>query len=411
MWRELLGLDRKAENLIEIITPQRTFNDVVLPDDTRRQLYEALTQVEKHRLIFTDWGLGERHPTGLGLAFNFAGPPGTGKSICAEAIAYALGKKLMRIRYAELESMWVGETGKNLHAVFREAARNDLVVFFDEADSVAARRFTNVQAGHEREANQSVNILLKELEDFRGVVIFATNMASNFDPAFERRVRTHVLFRAPGPQERERIWQVQIHPAKTPLGADVDFRVLAERFEATGGDIRNAVLKAALMAAAEDGPDETKRILQGHFIAGMEQVLASRMVMQQNAVGSEATHPMLLAAGIDSLDGRLEGVELRLDQVEERLSGAELAQRQERDALAAEIERGDAAVRAHFERALTEAAGEQERGLATVRGELETERARIRKMTLIPLQPITSGLVLFLIAALAVVSGYFLPHP
>ena len=67
--------------------------DVVLPDETRQQLFEALTQIEKHRLIFTSWGLGERHPTGVGLVFNFAGPPGTGKTICAEA-----GKPLSKQR-------------------------------------------------------------------------------------------------------------------------------------------------------------------------------------------------------------------------------------------------------------------------------------------------------------------------
>jgi SpoVK/Ycf46/Vps4 family AAA+-type ATPase len=136
MWREILGIEKKPSNLFEMIAPRRSFADVVLPEETRRQLYEALTQIEKHRLIFSQWGLGERHPTGLGLAFNFAGPPGTGKTICAEAVAYTLGKKMLRIRYAELESCWAGETGKNIRTVFREARAHDAVLFFDEADSI-----------------------------------------------------------------------------------------------------------------------------------------------------------------------------------------------------------------------------------------------------------------------------------
>lgn len=284
MWREILGLDKKSNGLLELITPRRGFSEVVLPPETRQQLYEALTQIEKHGLIFNQWGLGERHPTGLGLAFNFAGPPGTGKTICAEAVAYTLGRKLLRVNYSELESCWVGETGKNIRSVFREARTAGAVLFFDEADSVAGRRFSEVRAGHEREANQSVNILLKELEEHEGVVIFATNMASNFDPAFERRIRTHILFRIPSVSERERIWRVQIHPEKTPLDAGVDFRELAERFEVSGGDIRNAVLKAAQMAAAEEGPDPEKKIAQKHFTQAMEQVLTAKSVMQQNAV-------------------------------------------------------------------------------------------------------------------------------
>src|SRR5512142_1538417 len=112
---------RPAGRAVETIVPQRTFVDVVLPLDTRRALDQALAQVRNHALIFSRWGLGERHATGLGLAFNFAGPPGTGKTICAEAIAHELGMKLLVVNYAEVESMWLGETPKNIVAAFRAA--------------------------------------------------------------------------------------------------------------------------------------------------------------------------------------------------------------------------------------------------------------------------------------------------
>jgi SpoVK/Ycf46/Vps4 family AAA+-type ATPase len=96
--------------------------------------------VRKHDLIFHQWGLAERHSTGLGLAFHFAGPPGTGKTICAEALAYALGKRLLVVRYAELESRWVGQTAKHVANVFRAAERENAVLFFDEADAIAGRQ-------------------------------------------------------------------------------------------------------------------------------------------------------------------------------------------------------------------------------------------------------------------------------
>ena len=125
---------------METVTPGRTLADVVLPPQTRRTLEHALAQVRNHNLIFGRWGLGERHTAGRGLAFNFAGPPGTGKTICAEAIAHELGLKLLVVDYAQAESMWFGETPKNIVAAFRAAAEQNAVLFFDEADAIATRR-------------------------------------------------------------------------------------------------------------------------------------------------------------------------------------------------------------------------------------------------------------------------------
>ena len=272
---------------VESIVPRRTFDDVILPPATRRALDTALAQVTQHDLIFNRWGLGERHPTGLALAFNFAGPPGTGKTICAEAIAHSLGRRLLLVRYAELESLWMGETPKNVAAIFRTARDERAVLLFDEADAIAARRSTSVDHGFQRESNTVVSVLLQELEWYNGVVIFATNLAANFDPAFERRIRTHVLFEMPGEAERAQIWRVQLHPARTPLAADVDFQALARRYEVSGGDIRNAVLKAALAAAAEPGPDSAKRIHQHHFEASIEEVIAGKRVMRQSLFAGE----------------------------------------------------------------------------------------------------------------------------
>lgn len=271
-----------GRRVVETVVPARTLAEVVLPPQTRRTVDQALAQVRHHSLIFNRWGLGERHTSGRGLAFNFAGMPGTGKTICAEAIAHELGMKLLVVNYAEAESMWVGETPKNIVATFRNAAEQNAVLFFDEADAIAMRRSSGTGTPHERESNLTVNVLLRELEAFNGIVIFATNLAANFDPAFERRIRAHVLFEMPGIEERARIWQLQIHPRKTPLAADVDFQLLAERYTVSGGDIKNAVIKAAAVAAAEDGPDVGKRIGQRHFESAMEEVLSAKTVMQQS---------------------------------------------------------------------------------------------------------------------------------
>ena len=291
-----------SRRVVETVTPERTLADVVLPPQTRRTLDQALAEVRNHNLIFQRWGLGERHASGRGLAFNFAGPPGTGKTICAEAIAHALGKKLLVVDYAEAESMWIGETPKNIVATFRAAAEQNAVLLFDEADAIAMRRSAGSATRYERESNLTVNVLLRELEAFNGIVIFATNLAANFDPAFERRIRTHVLFEMPGIEERERIWRLQVHPKKTPLAQDVDFHALAEGYAMSGGDIKNAVIKAAAAAAAEQGSDLGKQISQGHFEAAAQAVLSAKNVMQQSLFDGEpvSSNPLTLWETIEA---------------------------------------------------------------------------------------------------------------
>src|SRR6476469_1895936 len=326
-----------GRELVEAVEPRRSFDDVVLPATTMRALNHALALVRKHDLIFHQWGLAERHSTGLGLAFHFAVPPGTGKTICAGALAYTLNKRLLVVRYSELESRWVGQTSKHVASVFRSAAREDAVLFFDEADAIAGRGFTAMNAADEREANAIVNVLLHELETFPGVVIFATNLAANIDPAFERRIRTHILFDMPNVEERERIWRVQLHARKTPLADDVDFEALAEAYPRSGGDIKNAVLKAAQIATVEPGPDTDKRIHQRHFIQGMEEVIAGESVMSQSLFDTPQAMSDGLAEAQEELRGevalmaeRFEGLERTLRKLAGQQSAArtELEQRQ-----------------------------------------------------------------------------------
>ena len=340
-----------ARELVEAIDPQRSFEDVVLPERTLRALDHALALVRKHDLIFRQWGLAERHSSGLGLAFHFAGPPGTGKTICAEALAYTLHRKLLVVRYSELESRWVGQTAKHVASVFRAAERQDAVLFFDESDSIAGRRFATMQAAVDREANSVVNVLLHELETFPGIVIFATNLAANMDPAFERRIRTHILFEMPNAVERERIWRVQLHPQKTPLADDVDFRVLAERYPRSGGDIKNAVLKAAQIATTEPGPDAAKRIHQRHFVQGMEEVVAGTSVMAQSLFEENggAAPP---AGFVEEMSDAQEALRAELALIVERIDGLE---RKQTGALQKLDDRQTAALAAATESAATAA--------------------------------------------------------
>jgi hypothetical protein len=322
------GGNAARRELVEVIAPRRSFADVILPPPTLKALRQALIQIEKHEILFHQWGLAERHSSGLGLAFNFAGPPGTGKTICAEAIAHTLGKKLLVVRYAELESQWAGATSKNVAAVFRWAAQEDAVLFFDEADAIASRRFARTGQGYEREANAVVNVLLRELEEFSGVVIFATNLAANFDPAFERRIRNHILFEMPGAEEREQIWRVQLHERKTPLADDVDFTALAKNYAVSGGDIKNAVLNAAQMAISEPGPDPGKRIYQHHFEEAIRDVLSGKGVMEQSLFGADGAADTQVPSALDeAMAEQRDALQGEIAELADRLGELERQQR------------------------------------------------------------------------------------
>src|SRR6185295_13543569 len=167
---------------------------------------------------------------------------------------------------------------------------------------------------------------LHELETFPGVVIFATNLAANIDPAFERRIRTHILFEMPNVEERERILRVQLHARKTPLAPDVDFAELAARFPRSGGDIKNAVLKAAQMATTEPGPDSEKRIHQRHFVQGMEEVIAAESVMSQSLFDAAANSPASAVGVLEQLAEGQEQLRAEMGLLAERLEGLERSQ-------------------------------------------------------------------------------------
>ena len=364
------GTTQPKRELVQAVIPRRTFADVIVPQSTRRALDHALQQIRKRELIFGTWGLGERHATGMGVAFNFAGPPGTGKTACAEAIANALGKPLLVVRYSEMESLWAGETGKNVASVFNAAREQDAVLFFDEADAIAGRRFASITQGYQREANTVVNVLLKELEEFDGVVIFATNLAANFDPAFERRVRTHILFEMPGPEERAQIWEVQL-AKKTPLAPDVDFKILGEKYAVSGGDIKNAVLKAAQTATAEPGPDAQKQIHQRHFEAAMQEVLAAKKVMDQSLYSNDdgdGSHASSAMAGFNSAWGRMAqsqtDLESEVGHLTERMGESE----RRLAALPGIVERFDDAARASLTALRAELGGKLDEASGAHRG-------------------------------------------
>ncbi|MFP5365238.1 MAG: AAA family ATPase [Thermoleophilia bacterium] len=226
------------------------WEDLVLPERPLT-LLRSLAAFLRHRdLVLDDWGFGRRAGRAQGLVAMFAGDSGTGKTLAARVLAAELGLELFRIDLATVVSKWLGETEKNLDRVFAAAQGANAMLFFDEADAVFGRR-SDVQDSHDRYANLQTAYLLQAIERHDGPVILATNMRGNIDDAFLRRMDAVVEFPFPAAEHRLRLWELLL-PPEAPRGDDVELEFLAERFELSGGGIRNAAIAAAVLAA-EDG--------------------------------------------------------------------------------------------------------------------------------------------------------------
>jgi SpoVK/Ycf46/Vps4 family AAA+-type ATPase len=233
------------------ITPRQRFDDLVLPQDSLAQLHEMAARVTSGELVLERWGFGKRMSLGRGVTALFSGPPGTGKTMAAEVVAGALGLDLYRIDLAQVVSKYIGETEKNLNAVFSAAEDSNAILFFDEADALFGRR-SEVQDAHDRYANIEVAYLLQKMEQYEGAAILATNLRQNLDEAFMRRLSFVINFPFPDESSRQRIWQ-GIWPEETPVDSQLDFARLARRFRLSGGNIRNIALAAAYLAAQDGG--------------------------------------------------------------------------------------------------------------------------------------------------------------
>ncbi len=240
------------------IRPRRGWADLVLPPDHVAQLRELTARYRQRERVYEDWGF--RAIPSAGLVALFAGQSGTGKTLSAEIIAGDLGLDVYKIDLSSVVSKYIGETEKNLERIFVAAAAGNLVLFFDEADSIFGKR-SEVSDAHDRYANIEVSYLLQRLESYDGLVILATNFKKNIDEAFLRRIHVSVEFPLPEEDERRAIWELSF-PATAPTG-DLDFEFLAKQFKITGGTIRNAALQAAFLAADADEPISMKTVVLG----------------------------------------------------------------------------------------------------------------------------------------------------
>ncbi|MCR5545453.1 MAG: AAA family ATPase [Lachnospiraceae bacterium] len=241
--------DNKYESQSYIpIKPRYSFNQVILPKEILEEITDALNIIKYQELIYKKWGFEDIDPIPKSV-INLYGPPGTGKTMCAHAISKELNMELLALNYAEIESKYVGDAAKNLSQAFDTAKKNNCVLFFDEADSFLGKRIKNVSQGADQALNSLRSQMLILLEEFPGIVIFATNLVSNFDQAFESRILKHIKFSLPNQEARIMIIKKTL-PPRLPFEStltDEDFNMLSKTLEGLSGrEIKGAILECML---------------------------------------------------------------------------------------------------------------------------------------------------------------------
>ena len=239
-----------------------------IPDDAmvttpalRRDLELLLARCQAREGLGAELGAAIRSRLRPGVRSMFIGPSGTGKTLAASWLATRLGLPLYRVDLAAVTSKYIGETEKNLAQLLARAEHEELVLLFDEADSMFGKR-TDVKEANDRFANAQTNFLLQRIESFDGIVVLTSNSRSRLDPAFTRRLDAVIEFPIPGPEERRALWLAHLGSAHELDAAAIN--KLAATVDLVGGHIRNAVLSAAVLARRAGG-----RIAFAHLVDGL----------------------------------------------------------------------------------------------------------------------------------------------
>lgn len=228
--------------------PKWSLKEVALSKNTLEQIDEMVAYTQNKAKLLNEWQFDRFLKTGSALSINFFGPPGTGKSITAEAIAHKLGISIIKINYGEVESSFIGGTSENLVSIFQKAEETKSLLFFDEADSVLSRRIANLSQAADHGVNSAKSTLLTLLDKFNGAIIFATNLFDNYDEAFVRRILFNVEFFPPDLKMREQLWRFHLSE-KVPR--HVSYEVLSNISDGLcGGDIKNIAIKLGLKLLA-----------------------------------------------------------------------------------------------------------------------------------------------------------------
>jgi SpoVK/Ycf46/Vps4 family AAA+-type ATPase len=242
-------LQPEFSELAHRVETTQTWDDLILEADQLSVVIELIARVKHHKTVLRKWGFARKVGRGLGTTALLSGPPGTGKTMIAGLIARELGVDLYQADLSKIVSRYLGEAEKQLARLFDAAEASGCMLLFDEADALFSRR-TEVRSSNDRYANLEVNFLLQRIESFSGVCLLTSNHERAIDDAFRRRLSVHLRLPAPDLRQRAQLWKALL-PEEAEVASDLDFVALARDFDLAGGNIRNAVLRAAFLAAHE----------------------------------------------------------------------------------------------------------------------------------------------------------------
>lgn len=257
-------IKHRLKNWAVCIETDCHWEDLILEKEQSDRLREAVNQIKYRHKVYETWGFSRNRFYGTGLSILLSGPPGTGKTMAAQVLAGELGMELYKLQLPALVSKYIGETEKNLKAVFQEGEKSQAVLFFDEADVLFSKR-TEIKDSHDKYSNMEAAYMLQRLEEYSGIVILATNFPQNIDEAFKRRLTFTIEFYMPDREQRYQLWKKSF-PEQLPM-KDVDIRYLAEQFELSGSNIKNIALNAAFLAAADA---ETEGVSMHHILRALQ---------------------------------------------------------------------------------------------------------------------------------------------
>lgn len=241
--------------LSQITTPVEarfTWEDLMLEEEALQSLKQICARVRQRFTVKQLWGFEKKQPYGKGISALFHGPPGTGKTMAVQVIAKELSLDIYRVDLSKIIDKYIGETEKKMGELFDAAKHAGAILFFDEADALFSKR-TEVSDSKDKYANVETAYLLQRMEDYSGICILATNISQNFDAAFKRRISFTINISMPDTVTRKKLWE-SVFPKEAPLSDKIDFDLLAEKFQLTGSNIKNAAVSAAYLAAADQSP-------------------------------------------------------------------------------------------------------------------------------------------------------------